>query len=66
MKVPIKGVKTKEMKKAIDKKLDEAGFTACEVDTTLKLLVVPDIYISEMDEIAMALAEVGDFEVNFL
>lgn len=66
MKVKIRGVKNKTNKSLVEKTLEEAGFTACEVDSTLKLLIVPDIYVSEMDEIALALAEVGDYEISYM
>ncbi len=64
MRINIKGVKNKDHKKKVDKALDDAGFTACEVDTTLKVLIVPDIYLSELEEIALVLAEVGDYHID--
>lgn len=64
MRVKLRGVKNKEQKKKIEKTLEEAGFTACEVDSTMKILVVPDIYISELYDIAIVLAEIGDYEID--
>jgi hypothetical protein len=66
MKVKIKGVKNKTNKKVVEKTLEDAGFTACEVDPTMKTLTVPDIYYSELDEIALALAEVGEYEIDIM
>lgn len=64
MRLKIKGVKSKKQKIDINKKLEDAGYVACEVDDSLITIIVPDIYLSELDEITLVLATLGDFQIE--
>lgn len=64
MRLKIKGVRTKKQKVEINIKLEDAGYTACEVDDSLDTIIIPDIYLGELDEISLVLATIGDFQIE--
>ncbi|MCA9376547.1 hypothetical protein H6763_00545 [Candidatus Nomurabacteria bacterium] len=61
MKIGVKGATGESSKVFIELQLEDAGFVGCEYDVSLKKLKIPDIYREELDEIAMSIAETGDY-----